>query len=251
VLRRDRRGSSSPVIVDTTEGAYVVKLRGAAQGTAALVAEVVVAALADVLHLPVPQHRVITLARAQPTDDRNDELADLLVASVGENLGFRYLPAARPLQAGDLERVPLDLAAQVRWLDWLTMNPDRGPANPNILVDGPRYWLIDHGAALPFQHDWAAVTEAAPVRRAPALPHVFDRLATDLRAWDPLLTALVTRATLAEAVALVPDSFLRPLLPSPATTEAAERRRSAYAAFLWNRLRGPRPFADGSDERAG
>jgi len=251
VLRRDRRGSSSPVVVDTTDGTYVVKLRGAAQGTAALVAEVVVAALADVLHLPVPPRRVITLVRAQPTDDRNDELADLLVASVGENLGFRYLPSARPLRADELERVPLDFAAQVRWLDWLTMNSDRGPANPNILVDGSRYWLIDHGAALPFQHDWAAVTEAAPVRRAAPLPHVFDRLETDMRGWDPLLTAIVTRATLSEAVTLIPDSFLRPLLPAPATTDAAERRRSAYAAFLWKRLRGPRPFAEGARGRAG
>jgi hypothetical protein len=239
------------VVVDTADGAYVVKLRGAAQGTAALVAEVVVAALADALHLPVPPRRIITLAPAQPTDDRNDELADLLAASVGENLGFRYLPAARTLRAEDLAHVPPDFAAQVRWLDWLTMNPDRGPANPNILVDGSRYWLIDHGAALPFQHDWAAVTEAAPMRRAAPFPHMFDGLDTDLLGWDPLLTAIVTRATLADAVAPIPTSFLLPLVPAPATTDAVERRRSAYAAYLWKRLRGPRPFAAVAAEHAG
>ena len=128
-----------------------------------------------------------------------------------------FLPAARTLRADGLAHVPPDFAAQVRWLDWLTMNPDRGPANPNILVDGSRYWLIDHGAALPFQHDWAAVTEAAPMRRA----------------------------------APIPASFLRPLVPAPATTDAVERRRSAYAAYLWKRLRGPRPFAAGAAEHAG
>jgi hypothetical protein len=228
-------------VVDTSDGHYVVKLRGAAQGTAALVAEIVVAALADALNLPVPFRRIITIGVAQRTDDRNDELADLLDASVGDNLGFRHLPTARPLQRWDLATVPLDFAAQVRWLDWLTMNPDRGPGNPNILVDGSRYWLIDHGAALPFQHDWDAVTEASPLRPAPAIPHVFDGLATHLPEWDPLLTALVTRETLAETVALIPDSFLRPLLPPPWSPEAAERRRLAYAAFLWKRLRGPRP----------
>jgi HipA-like protein len=242
VLRRDRRGSSSPVVIETPDGDYVVKLRGAAQGTAALVAEIVVAALADTLALPVPSRRIITIGASQLTDDRNDELADLLDASVGDNLGFRYLPTARPLQPWDLATIPLDFAAQVRWLDWLIMNPDRGPGNPNILVDGSRYWLIDHGAALPFQHDWQAVTETSPLRAAPAIPHVFDGITTHLAEWDPLLTALVTREALAETVALIPDSFLRPLLPPPWTAEAAERRRLAYAAFLWKRLGGPRPF---------
>jgi len=32
VLRRDQRGSSSPVVVETAEGQWLVKLRGAAQG---------------------------------------------------------------------------------------------------------------------------------------------------------------------------------------------------------------------------
>jgi hypothetical protein len=241
VLRRDRRGSSSPVVVETTEGEYVVKLRGAAQGTGALVAEVVVGALADLLGLPVPPRRIIVLTGAQPTDDRNDELADLLEASVGENLGFRLLPAARQFTASDLPQVPSDFAAQVRWLDWLTLNPDRRPSNPNILVEGKHYWLIDHGAALHFQHDWAAVTEATPFRAELPLPHLFDGFAPQLAAWDPLLTALVTREALAGIIAEIPDSFLEPLVGAPVTAEAIRRRRAAYEAFLWKRLRGPRP----------
>ena len=80
---------------------------------------------------------------------------------------------------------------------------------------------------------------------------MFDSLEPDLRGWDPLLTDLVTRAALGEAVAAIPDSFLWPLLPNPPTSDAAERRRSAYAAFLWKRLRGPRPFGAGAGRRAG
>lgn len=229
-------------MVETAEGEYVVKLRGAAQGTGALVAEVVVGGLADVLGLPVPARRIVVLTADQPTDDRNDELADLLDASVGDNLGFRFLPAARQLQASDLPHVPADFAAQVRWLDWLTLNPDRRPSNPNILVEGKRYWLIDHGAALHFQHDWAAVTEATPLRAELPLPHLFDGFASQLAAWDPLLTALVTRETLAGVIAGIPDSFLQPLVPPPATAGALERRRSAYEGFLWKRLQGPHRF---------
>lgn len=242
VLRRDRRGDSSPVVVATAEGEYVVKLRGAAQGTSSLVAEVIVGALADRLGLPVPPRRTITLDAETPTDDRNDELADLLRASVGENLGFRHLPNARPVRDDDFARMSADFASQVRWLDWLTLNPDRTPRNPNLLADGVGFWLIDHGAALPFQHDWERVTEDTPMRPDFSAPHALDAAATRLAEWDPLLTALLSREVLADVVAQVPDSFLRPLLPGGASAEPLDRRRAAYAAVLWKRLRGPRSF---------
>jgi hypothetical protein len=43
VLSADRRGSSWPVFVETDDRTWFTKLRGAAQGTGALVAEVIVA----------------------------------------------------------------------------------------------------------------------------------------------------------------------------------------------------------------
>src|SRR5262245_26471595 len=183
VLRRDRRGSSSPVVVETDSGRYLVKLRGAAQGPATLVAEVVVGGIADLLGLAVPARVVIELSATTPTDDANDELADLLFASQGDNLGFQFLERAHPLHPAEVRDVPKDWASQVRWLDWLVLNPDRTPANPNILGVGSRYWLIDHGAALPFQHDWAQVTEATPLRLEPP-GHLFTEVSTRLIEWD-------------------------------------------------------------------
>ncbi|MEO8030288.1 MAG: HipA family kinase [Gemmatimonadota bacterium] len=242
VLRRDKRGSSSPVVVETAEGSYFVKLRGSAQGTSALVAEVIVASLADRIGLPVPPRRIVVLSEAVPSDDRNDELADLLRASHGENLGFLYLPNARPFTLADLGTVTRDFAAQVRWLDWLVLNPDRGPRNPNLMVDGSALWLIDHGAALPFQHDWASVTEASPGRAELAIPHVLASLAGDVAEWDPLLTSLVGRQQLIEAVAEVPESFIRPLLTGDTVEMGIARRRESYVAFLWKRLRAPHLF---------
>lgn len=232
------------MVVETAAGQYFVKLRGAAQGTAALVAEVLVAELADRLELPVPPRRIITFDPTLVSDDKNDELADLLQASVGDNLGFHYLPAARPYQPSDLGRVTRDFASQVLWLDWLVLNPDRSPANPNILIDGPRFWLIDHGAALPFHHDWTAVTEATPLRPPLAGLHVLAAAATDVLAWDPLLTARLTRAALTEAIAAIPDSFLRPLIPADGSAAALTRRRASYLAFLRKRLQGPHAFVD-------
>lgn len=147
VEARIRGGSSSPIIVQTPGGRFVVKLRGAGHGTLALVAEIIVAELAERLGLAVPERVMIELPPDVPSDDRNDELADLLGASVGTNLGFRLLEGAYEPRAEALRSLDDDFKARVLWLDGLTMNPDRSASNPNILFWKQRPWLID--TALP------------------------------------------------------------------------------------------------------
>lgn len=240
VVARIRDGSSLPVVVDTPGGRFIAKLRGAAQGPSALVAEVVVAELATRLGLPVPERALIELERPIQTDDHNDELADLLEASLGQNLGFRWMERAEVLRAGDAHRLDDDFAVRVLWLDAFVMNLDRTPANPNVLLSKGQPWLIDHGAALVFQHDWARVDEDSP--RAPSAHHLhlFGARQHLLGSWDPRLAAALPREALAAALARVPDSFLddRPREWTPA------RARAAYVAFLWKRLAPPRPFLD-------
>ena len=245
VLAAERRGSSWPVIVDAASRRWFAKLRGAAQGPAALVAEIVVAALADAIGLRVPTRQLLWLGRDVPSDDPHQELRDLLRASAGVNLGFELLAGARELTADDVAAFDTDLASQIVWLDGLVLNPDRTPENPNILVRDGEAWLIDHGAALGFQHAWHAVTEEAPRRHA-ARPHVLAERATRVAHWDPLLAARLPRETVAAAVAAAPDELLAPLLPPGASAAALERRRAAYVAFLWKRLRAPRPFVGGT-----
>lgn len=41
VVRRERQGSSSPVVVESNDGLWFTKLRGAAQGVPTLIAELV------------------------------------------------------------------------------------------------------------------------------------------------------------------------------------------------------------------
>lgn len=259
VLAARRRGSSWPVVVETAAGPRIVKLRGMAQGTGALVAEVIVAALAEALGLRVPARSLVRLEAGTPSDDRHGELADLLAASVGVNLGFELVAGARDLGADDVASVDHAERAAVLWLDRLVLNPDRTRRNPNLLRAGGRLWLIDHGAALRFQYDWPAVTESTPkeIGTTPA-PHLFEAAAAaeDWPAWDRELAAKLTRDVLADAVAQVPDDFLVPLLPKPAPESAAAtradalgRRRAAYAAFLWKRLAPPRAFALGAPVR--
>lgn len=237
-----RGGSSLPVTVDTGAGPRFTKLRGAAQGTAPLVAEVVVAALAEAIGLFVPARSLVTFAADLPSDDRNDELADLLRASAGVNLGFAVLDDARDLRAEDVPRVSEEEASAIVWLDALVQNPDRTARNPNLLLRRGRLWLIDHGAALGFHYDWPGVREEAPRRAwAPRRPHVLAERAVIVQELDALLADQLGRDVLEAAVAAVPDAFLAPLVPDPTATALA-RRRAAYVAYLWKRLKAPRLF---------
>lgn len=238
VLARIRRGaSSSPVVVETPSGRFVVKLRGAGHGTLALVSELVVAALAERLGVPVPERVLLALSPDFRSDDKNDELFDLLTRSVGLNVGFRLLDGAREPRPEELERLHDEFAARVLWLDGLTQNPDRTRANPNLLLWKLRPWLIDHGSALPFHYDWRSVTESSPREAMSYRNHVFETRTALLPRFDATLARLVNEHTLSDALADVPDELL-----AATNTEPTARVRAAYHAYLWKRLKPPRPF---------
>jgi hypothetical protein len=234
------------VVVETDAGARFTKLRGAAQGTGALVAEVIVAALAKSLGLRVPERSLIRFASDVQSDDQNDELADLLRASVGMNLGFAYLDDVRHfVPATDMERVRQTDAETILWLDGLVANLDRTARNPNLLCHGDDLWLIDHGAALSFQYALPDV-DAAVARRQYLLrePHLFQGRAVDLEAVDRELASRLPADVIERAVGEVPDEFLAPLLKAGdvATPERLAERRAAYVGYLSSRLAPPRPF---------
>ncbi len=229
VVRRERSGSSSPIIVESSTGPWFTKLRGAAQGVPPLVAELIVAELADALSLAVPARALIELPSNVPSDDVNDELRDLLDKSVGLNVGFHVLEAARNLTRVEFDRVPLDVAASVLWLDMLVQNLDRTPANPNLMVRRGTYWLIDHGASLSFHHDWGAVHEYSARQPYDLTGHVFGWAAPVLSAAHESLGVRATRALFNHAVSVVPDELLA------GTGVDVSRRRAAYAAWLWKR----------------
>jgi hypothetical protein len=69
-----------------------------------------------------------------------------------------------------------------------------------------------------------------------------------LAEWDEVFAARITRDVIEAAVAEVPDSFLVPLLDPGSRganqDDALRRRRAAYSAFLWKRLKAPRVFSD-------
>jgi HipA-like kinase len=154
-----REGGSLPGVVEADDdGMYVVKFRGAGQGAKALVAEIVAGELGRAVGLAVPEIVLVdvdpVLARAEP----DPEIQELIEASAGLNVGLDFLPGALAYDAAF--EVDPELAALVVWLDELTLNIDRTPRNPNLLIWHDRLWLIDHGAAL-FPHHAGDLAAAA------------------------------------------------------------------------------------------
>lgn len=238
-----REGGSLPAVVDTDDGHFVVKFRGAGQGALALVAELVAGLLARRAGLPVPELALVEVAPVFGRSEPDPEIQDVLRGSHGTNVGLRYLDGAFNLDllaAGEL--VGSDFAADLVWLDaWLT-NPDRTARNPNLLVWQDSLWLIDHGAAIYAHHDWARVDEE---RTRTPFPRIRDHLllgrSGDLRAADARMVERLAGGAVEEAIAAVPDELLLDR-PGPFASAAHARRR--YVDYLEARLAPPRPFVE-------
>jgi hypothetical protein len=242
VLSAFRQGSSWPVLVDAGTRRVFTKLHATAHGTAPLVAEIVVGELADALGIATPARCLVEIEADIESLDPHQELLDLLRRSRGLNLGFELLEGYRDVRVADARNIRARQAAPIIWLDALVQNPDRTERNPNLMIKAGHVTLIDNGAALMFQYDWAHVSEQSP--REPGsfvdghLLHVSPRELDDC---DAELAPKVTREVLEQALAAVPDEFLRPL---QAAGDDPARQRAAYVAFLWKRLRAPRPFVN-------
>jgi hypothetical protein len=214
-----REGGSLPGLMEADDdGLYVAKYRGAGQGPAALVAEVVVGELARRLGLPVPELVTLALpvelARAEP----DPEIQDLLYASAGTNLGVDFLPGSLPFTPAAVAEIDPELAADVVWLDALTTNVDRTPRNPNLLLWHDRMWLIDHGAALFLRTGGIDPAE-----------HVLLPYAGSIAEADERLAPRVDRALLEDVARLVPEAW----------TSA-----SSPVDYLAQRLEAPRGFVE-------
>ncbi len=157
-----REGGSLPALVEADDdGLYVVKMRGAGQGPKALVAEIIAGELARRAGLTVPEIVLVDLDAALAPAEPDQEIQDLLRASIGVNAGLDFLPGALAFDPGAPPPVNPAVAASVVWLDALVTNVDRTPRNPNLLEWHGRLWLIDHGAALYLHHlTWDLVPRA-------------------------------------------------------------------------------------------
>ena len=239
-----REGGSLPAVVDTDDGLFVVKFRGAGQGAKSLVAELISGMIGDALGLPVPSLALVHVSENFGRSEPDPEIGDMLRKSHGINVGLRYLDGAFNFDAtaaGDF--IPASLATRIVWLDSLLTNPDRTARNTNMLIWERSPWLIDHGAALYAHHDWASVDDARVHSPFPLIrDHVLLTRAGDPSEIDDEMAAVLTSDLLIDLMERVPDALLSDAaFHADGDTPATARAR--YVRYLRARLDAPRQFA--------
>jgi hypothetical protein len=220
-----REGGSLPAIVEGDDlGLYVLKFIGAGQGALALVAELIAGEIGRHLGLKVPELVFMEVDQALGRNERDPEIRDLLRASVGLNLGLDYLPGSIMFDPAAGDSVDAELASRVVWFDAFVTNVDRTVRNPNLLYWHKTLYLIDHGAALYFHHNWNSLDLMARTPFSAIRDHVLLPLASSIVKADAELRPLLGAGLFARIVELVPDSWL------------GDARREGYVRYLRERL---------------
>jgi len=249
-----REGGSLPAIVDTDGGMVVTKFRGAGQGARALIAELIVGGLAQRLGLPLPPLVIVDAPDGFGRSEPDPEIQDILKASVGTNMGLGYIESAfpyDPVAVADL--IAPELAANIVWLDALVTNIDRTARNTNLLITageaGPVLWLIDHGAALYFHHNWEGVTEEkARAPFAAIRDHVLLPVASSIHEADARLARQLDADVIQGILEAVPDELLMHAPEGrPPAFDSAAITRERYTDWFTARLDAPRAWVDAAE----
>lgn len=227
-----REGGSMPAIVECDDGfLYALKFKGAGQGKRALIAELIGGEIARVIGLRVPELVFANLDEAFGRMEGDEEIQDLLKASTGLNLALHYLSGAISFDAA-IHTVDAELGSKIVLLDSLLLNVDRTARNTNMLWWHKELWLIDHGAALYFHHNWATWQDKAALPFEQIKNHVLLKYATQVHQSAELFKSTITPDVIERIVALVPDEYLQ----DERYFETIEEHRLAYSQFLTGRM---------------
>ena len=226
-----REGGSLPAIAEADDDfLYVLKFRGAGQGVKALIAELIGGEIARALGLKIPEIVFAELDTAFGRTEPDEEIQDLLKASVGTNLALHYLSGAITFDPV-VTKPDAKISSQIVWLDNLITNVDRTPRNTNMLIWRKESWLIDHGASLYFHHSWQSWKEHAAKPFMQIKDHVLLPFATELETVNTEYTALLSQEKIHNIIALIPDSWLADLQEG-----TPEEHRSVYEQYLLTRI---------------
>jgi len=216
---------------------YVLKFRGAGQGIKALIAEIIGGEIARALGFKVPEIVFANLDEAFGRTEPDEEIQDLLKASIGLNLALHYLSGAITFDP-TVTTVDAKLASQIVWLDCLLTNMDRTARNTNMLIWHKELWLIDHGASLYFHHSMQNWEEQAVRPFALVKDHVLLPQASELEEVDAAFKAILTNELITSIVSLIPDQWLI----DESGQETTEERRQVYSQFLISRVANSEVF---------
>ncbi|HMH14888.1 MAG TPA: HipA family kinase [Edaphobacter sp.] len=236
-----REGGSLPAIIEADDqGMYVLKFRGAGQGPLALVAELVAGEIGRALGLRVPELVFVEVDAALGRNEPDQEIRDLLKASVGLNLALDYLPGSSMFDPAAGDTADARTASLAVWFDAFVANVDRTARNANLLCWHRQLYFIDHGAALYFHHDWKSMAAKAESRFAQVKEHVLLPWAAALQEADAFAHEILNAAVFAKILESVPEAWL---LPEARELSAIEKR-GVYEDFFVRRLKASVNFVE-------
>ena len=227
-----REGGSLPAIVEgDDDGLYVLKFRGAGQGVKALIAELLGGEIARLLGLKIPEIVFVELDAVLARTEPDPEIQDLIKASGGVNLALDYLPGSIMFDSL-IEQPSSELASKIVWLDAFIANVDRTARNANMLLWHKELWLIDHGAAFFYQHNWEKFLDNAANPFKQIKDHILLPFAGEIEKADAEFSEKLTPEILKQLADLIPGEWL----------ENADEQRKTYLEFLTKRLENGREF---------
>jgi hypothetical protein len=233
-----REGGSLPAIAEADDDfLYVLKFRGAGQGVKSLIAELIGGEIARALGLKVPEIVIAELDTAFGRTEPDEEIQDLLKASVGTNLGLHYLSGAITFDP-TVTTPDETLASKIVWLDCLITNVDRTARNTNMLIWNKELWLIDHGAALYFHHSWQDWEEHAKRSFVKVKDHVLLPLASQMDVVNNECLSILNPTLIHAIVSLIPNDWLTGF----SEEGSPEELRNVYERFLLTRIAGAENF---------
>ena len=203
-----REGGSLPALAEADDDCkYVGKFRGAGHGTKALVAELIGGEIARAAGLRVPELVFLTVGEDFGRTEGDEEIQDLLKASIGLNIGLHFLSGALTFDPVVNDVDPM-AASRIVWIDAYLTNVDRTTRNTNMLVWNRELWLIDHGATLYFHHSWRDLDKAPLTPFAYIRDHALLRYATHLEETDSEMRRLLTDGVIDCIVDNIPAEWL-------------------------------------------
>ena len=240
-----REGGSLPAIIEADDlGLYVLKFRGAGQGPLALVAELVAGEIGRALGLRVPELVLVDVDAALGRNEPDEEIRDLLRASVGLNLALDYLPGSSMFDPAAGDTADARTASLAVWFDAFVANVDRTARNANLLSWHRQLYFIDHGAALYFHHDWQSMAAKAESPFGQVKEHILLPWANALGEADAEARSRLNPVVFEEILADVPDGWLTPDGGIDGGILAAADRRAAYVEFFIRRLNASAKFVE-------
>jgi hypothetical protein len=227
-----REGGSLPAIVEADDdGLYVLKFRGAGQGTKALIAELIAGETGRAVGLGVPE---IVFAELDPELARTEgdpEIQELIRRSAGLNLALDYLPGS-VMYNHVADKVEGNLASSIVWFDAFISNIDRTIRNTNMLLWHRRLYLIDHGASLYFHHRWNDYIEKSKDPFPFIKDHALLSSASSLGVADKELSGKISEELIKNIISAVPAEWFS----GDSAFSRTDQYRDAYIEYLLKRL---------------